>query len=135
MGDGEQCEGSVWEAAMHASHYRLGNLVAIIDRNGLEADGATDALTGLDDISMKYKAFGWNVIQINGHKVKEIVEAFDQLPLPSSDKPTAIIGKTVKGNGVSFMENKVDWHAGKISAEQLEQAMKEVSCKVVADNE
>ena len=135
MGDGEQCEGSVWEAAMHASHYRLGNLVAIIDRNGLEADGTTDALTGLADISKKYKSFGWNVIQINGHKVKEIVEAFDQLPLPSSDTPTAIIGKTVKGNGVSFMENNVDWQAGKISAEQLEQAIKDVSYKVVADNE
>ena len=114
---------------------KLGNLVAIIDRNGLEADGPTDELTGLTDLAKKYEAFGWNVIEINGHKIKEIVNAFDCLPEPTADVPTVIIGKTVKGNGVSFMEQNVGWHAGKMTQEQYEQAKKEVLEKVEADNE
>ncbi len=135
MGDGEQSEGSVWEAAMHAVHYKLGNLVAIVDRNGVQADGTTEELTGLCDIGKKYRAFEWNVVEINGHNIKEIVEAFDGLPEPSSDKPTVIIGKTVKGNGVSFMEGNVNWHAGKMNEEQYIQALREVAEKAVIDNE
>ncbi len=135
MGDGEQSEGSVWEAAMNAAHYKLGNLVAIVDRNGLEADGTTDELTALNDLSEKYRAFGWNVIEINGHKIREIANAFDILPEPSSSIPTVIIGKTVKGNGVSFMENNVNWHAGKINSEQYLLAVEEVKKKAALDNE
>ncbi len=135
MGDGEQSEGSVWEAAMNAAHYNLGNLVAIIDCNGVEADGTIEELTGLGDIASKYRAFGWNTIEINGHNIKEIVKAFNELPEPSSKIPTVIIGKTVKGNGVSFMENNVDWHAGKIDDTQLQQALIEVERKAVLDNE
>lgn len=129
MGDGEQGEGSVWEAAMHAAHYRLGNLVAIVDCNGLEADGPVAELTGLDDIGEKYRAFGWRVVDIDGHSIPEIKGAFDGLGAPESEKPTAIIAHTVKGNGVSFMENDVNWHAGRMTAEQYEQAMKEIQEK------
>lgn len=134
MGDGEQSEGSVWEAAMHATHYKLGNLVAIVDRNGVEADGTTDELTGLLDVAEKYRAFGWNVVEINGHRISEIVKAFDGLPEPNSKTPTVIVAKTVKGNGVSFMENNVNWHSGRISEGQLAQALKEVQEKMEIDN-
>lgn len=119
MGDGEQSEGSIWEAALNAVHYKLGNLVAIVDCNGLEADGTIDAVTGLGDIARKYRAFGWNVKEIDGNQVSEIKEAFDTLPEPMSDIPTVIIAHTVKGKGVSFMENQVRWHAGKITDQQL----------------
>lgn len=119
MGDGEQSEGSIWEAIINASHYRLGNLVAIVDFNGLEADGSINEVTGLGDIANKYRAFDWNVIEINGNNIYEIKEAFDSLPHPSSNRPTVIIAHTIKGKGVDFMENQVRWHAGKISDEQL----------------
>ena len=123
MGDGEQAEGSIWEAAMNAMHYRLGNLVAIVDYNKLEADGTLDEITGLGNIAEKYRAFGWNVIEINGNSVSEIKNCFDQLPLPTSNKPTAIIAHTIKGCGVKFMENEVRWHAGKVTDEQLESSV------------
>lgn len=126
MGDGEQSEGSIWEAVANAAHYQLGNLVAIVDDNGLEADGTIAAITGLGDIAAKYISFGWNVVEIPGNDVKAIKEAFDQLPLPKSEKPTCIIAHTTKGRGVSFMEGQPRWHAGKISDEQLEQAIEEL---------
>jgi transketolase len=119
MGDGEQSEGSIWEAAANAAHYRLGNLVAIVDLNGLEADGTIDAITGLADIAEKYRAFRWNVIEIDGNDIMQIKECFDKLPSPDSLIPTCIIAHTIKGKGVKFMENQVRWHAGKITDEQL----------------
>lgn len=119
MGDGEQAEGSIWEAAMNAVHYKLGNLVAIVDCNGLEADGAIDEITGLGCIADKYRAFGWNVVEINGNDIGQIKDAFDLLPDVNADRPTCIIAHTVKGKGVSFMENQPRWHAGKITDEQL----------------
>lgn len=119
MGDGEQSEGSIWEAVINASHYRLGNLVAIVDFNGLEADGAINQVTGLGDIANKYRAFDWNVIEIDGNSISDIKEAFDSLPQPDSEHPTVIIAHTIKGKGVDFMENQARWHAGKISDEQL----------------
>lgn len=126
MGDGEQSEGSIWEAAMNAAHYKLGNLVAIVDNNGLEADGVIDVITGLGDIAGKYRAFGWNVVEMDGNNVEEIKNVFDNLPVPDSDKPTCIVAHTIKGKGVSFMENQVRWHAGKITEEQLKQAVDEL---------
>ena len=119
MGDGEQAEGSIWEAAMNAVHYRLGNLVAIIDYNGLEADGFLDSITGIGNLSEKYKAFGWNVRDFDGHDISTIKKEFDLLPPASSNTPTVFICHTVKGKCVSFMENNPKWHAGKISPEQL----------------
>lgn len=135
MGDGELSEGSIWEAAMHAVHYKLGNLIAIVDRNGIQSDGSTEELTGLCDVAKKFNAFEWNVIEINGHNIREIKTTFDALPRPSSNKPTVIIGKTIKGNGVSFMENNVFWHAGKINETQYVQAMREITEKSVIENE
>jgi transketolase len=124
MGDGEQSEGSVWEAAMNAVRYKLGNLIVIVDNNGLEADGPVSVLTGLGNIGDKYRAFGWNVIDINGNNICEIVDAFNILPKADSDKPTCIVANTVKGKGVSFMENQVRWHAGKITPEQCEECIR-----------
>lgn len=126
MGDGEQSEGSVWEAAMNAAHYKLGNLVAMVDVNGLEADGRIDDVTGLGDIAEKYRACGWSVKEIDGNCIQEIKEAFDQLPPAASEVPTVLICHTVKGKGVSFMENQVRWHAGKITPDQYASAAAEV---------
>ena len=129
MGDGEQSEGSIWEAMINASHYRLGNLVAIVDCNGLEADGAINQVTGLGDIANKYRAFDWNVIEIDGNNVSEIKETFDSLPNPDSDQPTVIIANTIKGKGVEFMENQARWHAGKISDEQLRESIEKLQAE------
>ena len=123
MGDGEQSEGSIWEAAMNAVHCKLGNLVAIVDNNGLQADGYIDDLTGLGNIADKYRSFGWNVVEIDGNNIEEIKKAFDSLPSPDSDVPTCIIAHTVKGKGVDFMEDMQRWHAGKITDEQLKEAV------------
>lgn len=121
MGDGEQSEGSVWEAAMNAAHYKLGNLVSIIDCNGLEADGTIDEITALGDIAKKYRAFGWNVIELDGNNIAEIKAAFDGLPSADSEIPTVLVCHTVKGKGVPFMENQVRWHAGKITQKQYDE--------------
>lgn len=122
MGDGEQSEGSIWEAAMNAVHYKLGNLVAILDWNGLEADGTLEEVTALGNIAEKYRAFGWNVVELNGNDVSEIVKAFDNLPSVDSEIPTILICHTTKGKCVDFMENQVRWHAGKITQEQYDKA-------------
>lgn len=129
MGDGEQSEGSIWEAVINAVHYKLGNLIAIIDYNGLEADGTIDDITGLGNIADKYRCFAWNVIEIDGHDVSQIKECFDNLPPPDSERPTAIIAHTTKGQGVSFMENQVRWHAGKITDEQLDECVKSLTAQ------
>jgi len=126
MGDGEQSEGSIWEAALNASHYHLGNLIAIVDYNGLEADGRIHDITGLENIGEKYASFGWNVVEINGNDMKEIKSALDNLSSPTSDTPTCIVAHTVKGKGVPFMENQIRWHAGKISDLQLEESINQL---------
>ena len=123
MGDGEQSEGSVWEAAANAVHYQLGNLVAVVDYNGLEADGTINEVTGLGDIAEKYRTFGWNVIEIDGNDIRQVRDSFDSLPEADSKLPSVIIAHTVKGKGVPFMENQTRWHAGKISDEQLEESV------------
>ncbi len=123
MGDGEQSEGSIWEAALNAVKYNLGNLVAIVDFNGLEADGSIEDVTGLGDIAAKYRAFGWNVVEIDGNNISEIKRCFDQLPPVTSDVPTVIVAHTIKGCGVEYMQNEVRWHAGKITDEQLKESV------------
>lgn len=126
MGDGEQSEGSIWEAAMNAVHYKLGNLVAIVDFNKLEADGNIDDITALGDIAGKYRAFGWNVYEIDGHDIYTIKEHFDKLPPIESEIPTIFICYTIKGKGIRFMENNPKWHAGKITQEQYRECIKDL---------
>lgn len=123
MGDGEQSEGSIWEAALNAAHYKLGNLIGIVDCNGLEADGTLDEITALGNLAEKYRAFGWRTVEIDGNSVSEIKETFDSLPAAHSDTPTCLIAHTVKGKGVSFMENQLRWHAGKIDDDQLKSSI------------
>ena len=119
MGDGEQSEGSIWEAVANAVHCKLGNIVTILDCNGLEADGAIADITGLGNLADKYRAFGWNVIEIDGNDIAQIVKAFDELPNPDTETPTCIVAHTIKGKGVDFMEGQVQWHAGRINDEQM----------------
>ena len=125
MGDGEQQEGSIWEAVMAAPHFKLDNLCAIIDCNGLQIDGKVEDVLNINPIADKYKAFGWNVIEIDGHNIKEIDAAYAQAKIVKGI-PTVIVARTVKGKGVSFMENVYGWHGKAPNAEQLEQALKEI---------
>ena len=126
MGDGEQSEGSIWEAAINAVHYELGNLIGIIDCNGLSYDGSIEKITALGNIADKYRIFGWNVVEINGNNIAEIVDAFDHLPSVNFDKPTVLICHTIKGYGVEFMENNVKWHAGQLSKEKCDEAINQL---------
>ncbi|MBO9541201.1 transketolase [bacterium] len=128
LGDGECQEGQVWEAAMSAAHYKTGNLVAIVDRNGLQIDGPTEKVMALGDVAEKFRAFGWNVLEIDGHDFGQILEALDKAKAsPMVGQPTCIVAKTVKGKGVSYMENVVKWHGTAPSAEEAEIALKELS--------
>jgi transketolase len=126
LGDGELDEGMVWEAAMSAAHFKLGNLVAIVDRNGLSLDGPTEEIMGLEPLADKWRAFGWNVMEIDGHNMREIVEAFAALPPVTSPRPTCVIAKTVKGKGVSFMEGKAEWHYGGLDDERAAEVCAEL---------
>ncbi len=125
MGDGEQAEGSVWEAAMAGSHYRLGNLVGIIDRNYLQISGNTEEVMALDCLEGKWQSFGWNTISINGNDIEEICKTLDSIDY-SGYKPTAIIANTTKGKGVSFMENNPKWHHGVPKGEELATALSDL---------
>ena len=123
MGDGELNEGSVWEGFMAAAHYKLNNLIVIIDRNHLSYDGDTESIMGLDSLYEKMASFNWDVIQCDGHDVKALLEAFKDL---SGEKPHIIIADTIKGKGVSFIENRPEWHHHRLSKDEYELARKEV---------
>lgn len=125
MGDGECNEGSVWEAAMAASHFKLNNLIAIIDYNKMQSDGATRHIMDMQNFSSKWDSFGWVTHEVNGHDITELYGAFSQ-DVFSSDKPHVIIANTVKGKGISFMENNNEWHHNRLSASQFELAMMEL---------
>ena len=127
VGDGECGEGSIWEAAMYARQYKLGNLAVFVDRNGMSFDGPTEEYMALEPFADKWRAFGWNVVEINGHDMSAILDAIDALPAVDSDMPTVVIGRTVKGNGVSFMENNVAWHAGAVNTEDWQRAKQELT--------
>ena len=126
VGDGECQEGQIWEAAMTAAHYKLDNVVAILDNNGLQIDGAVRDIMNIEPIGEKWKAFGWEVIEIDGHDMPAILDAIDRAE-KTKDRPTMIWAHTVKGKGVSFMENKVKYHGVAPSAEELELAVTELS--------
>jgi transketolase len=124
MGDGEHGEGSIMEAAASAGHYKLNNLVAIIDRNQLQISGRTEDVCSVEDLEGKYRACGWNVVDCNGHDMNELLQVLQSAK--QSEKPTFVIAHTVKGKGVSFMENRAGWHHKLPSKEQLEQAFAEL---------
>ena len=127
LGDGELQEGMVWEAAMSAAHYGLDNLCAVVDHNGLQIDGKNDDVMRVNPIANKFAAFGWNVIAIDGHDMEQIVKAFaDAKDVKNSGRPTVIVAETVKGKGVSFMENQAGWHGKAPNDEQAAQAMSEL---------
>ncbi|AGF59270.1 MULTISPECIES: transketolase [Clostridium] len=125
LGDGELEEGQVWEASMSAAHYKLDNLTAFIDNNGLQIDGNIEDVMNPGPIDKKFEAFGWNVLTINGHDYDEIINAISKAK-EVKGKPTAIICNTIKGKGVSFMENQASWHGAAPSKEQCEQALQEI---------
>lgn len=125
LGDGELPEGSNWEAAMSASHYNLDNLCAIIDKNSLQITASTKDVMNSDPIDKKFESFGWSVLEADGNDVDALKTAFDQLPLEKG-KPSVIIAHTVKGKGVSYMENELNWHHGVPDKNQYEQAIAEL---------
>jgi transketolase len=122
MGDGEQQEGNIWESAMAAGHYHLDNLCGIVDKNDLQIDGWVREVMNIDPLAQKYEAFNWNVVEIDGHNMDQILEAFERARA-SEGRPTVIIAHTVKGKGVSFMENEAGWHGVAPNREQFEKAI------------
>lgn len=126
LGDGELQEGSVWEAAMAAAHYELDNLVAIVDLNGLQIDGPTCEVMGLGNVPEKFAAFGWTVITCDGHAVAELISAFERAKADKSG-PVVIVARTMKGRGVSFMENLCDWHGKAPNADEAARALAELA--------
>lgn len=131
LGDGETEEGNVWEAAMSAAKYKLDNLLAIVDWNGLQGGVTLEVMPSLEPYGEKWQAFGWHVIDIPGHDIAALLGAYAEARAVK-DKPTVIVARTVKGKGVSFMENRPEWHAQVLAGEQLEQARREVYGRIAA---
>lgn len=129
MGDGEQGEGSIYEAAMSASHYKLGNLVAVIDRNTLQISGKTETVMALEPMRERWEAFGWEVFDVKGNDMEDIVRTFDSFDY-ASEKPKLIISHTTKGNGISFMENGAKWHHGVPNEQQYKTAIEEIDERI-----
>ena len=125
LGDGECEEGMVWEALMAAAHYRLDNLTTFLDYNGLQIDGPITQVMNPEPLAEKFRAFGWETLEIDGHDYRQIMEALNRAR-QIKGKPTMIVAKTVKGKGVSFMENKVEWHGTAPNREQVQQALAEL---------
>ena len=130
MGDGEQGEGSIYEAAMSASHYHLDNLVAIIDRNRLQISGRTEDIMSIEPMRQRWEAFGWDVFESNGNDVEALMNVFSQMDY-TNKKPKLLIAHTTKGNGISYMENVAKWHHGVPTKEQYQQAMEEIDKRIV----
>lgn len=125
LGDGECDEGSVWEAAAAAAHYRLTNLIAIVDQNQLQYDGPTETVLDLSDLAAKWRAFGWEAVSVDGHDIDAVAAACDT----PRDRPLAVVAQTVKGKGVSFMENVPAWHHGVVTQKIYDQAMAELEAQ------
>lgn len=129
MGDGELGEGSVYEAAMSASHYKLDNLVAIIDRNKLQISGNTETVMSLEPLKLRWESLGWEVFETDGHDFEELTETFRKIP-SVQNKPHLVIANTIKGKGVSFLENKAKWHHGVPNKEQYDLAIAEINKRI-----
>lgn len=125
MGDGEQQEGQIWEAVMEAGHYKLDNLTGILDKNRLQIDGWVEEVMNIDPVVDKYRAFNWNVIEIDGHNMADVLRGFSEA-MAYKGKPTLIVAHTIKGKGVSFMENIAGWHGRSPSVEEMEKGLKEL---------
>ncbi len=125
MSDGEQDEGNTWEAVMFAAKYKLHNLTALMDRNNIQIDGFTEDIMPLESVRAKYEAFGWHVLEIDGHNIEEIIAAFDKAKA-IFEKPTLIIAHTIPGKGVDFMENKFQWHGKPPNGEEGKKALEEL---------
>lgn len=126
LGDGEIEEGQVWEAAMSSSKYKLDNLCVIVDNNNLQIDGTIEEVKGLKNIPQKFKSFGFEVIEIDGNNIEELINAFN-VAKQIKERPTAIIAKTIKGKGVSYMENKASWHGKAPNEEEYKKAIEELN--------
>ena len=126
-GDGELQEGQVWEAAMAASHHRLGNVVAVVDANGFSGGGPTSQAMNIEPIAARFHAFGWLTMEVDGHDVTALVDAFDELPAPASNTPVCVVARTRKGRGVAMMERSPQaWHLGLLSPAQRDEAIAEI---------
>lgn len=126
MGDGELNEGSVWEAVMAGAHHKLRNLTAVVDRNRIQMTGTTSDIMGLEPLADKWRAFGWAVHEVNGHCFNDLLTAFNATAGPDDDRPKVVIANTIKGKGISFMENRPEWHFKIPSPEQYEIALAEI---------
>ncbi|MBQ3406582.1 MAG: transketolase [Lachnospiraceae bacterium] len=131
IGDGEAQEGEIWEAANTAHKYKLDNLIAFIDVNNLQLDGTTDEVMPNGDLGEKFKAFGWDPIYLDGNDMEQVVAAIDKCYAEMNGNPKVLIGSTVKGKGVSFMENQCGWHGVAPNTEQYEQAMEELKAQMI----
>jgi len=125
VGDGEAQEGNIWEGAMLAAHHRLDNLTTILDRNVMQIDGTTEQIMALEPLAEKWRAFGWNVLEIDGHDMVQIISALE-LAKGTKGKPTMIVANTVKGKGISFMENELAYHGRALTKEEMERAREEL---------
>jgi transketolase len=125
LGDGECDEGQVWEAAMAAAHFKLDKLTAIVDHNGIQLDGWNKNIMNVEPLGQKWQSFGWNAIEIDGHDIAQVIEALEKAKKVTG-QPTVIIARTVKGKGVSFMENNPDFHGKAPNAEEMKIALKEL---------
>jgi transketolase len=130
LGDGECQEGSVWEAAMSAAHFRLDNLVAIVDRNGFQEDGPTEDIMALEPLADKWRSFGWQVVEVDGHDATGLSDVLHRLPFESG-KPSCVIARTEKGHGLTFTANTHTWHYGRFSQQQYQQALDELAGKPI----
>jgi len=130
VGDGECQEGEIWEAAQTANKYQLDNLIVFVDNNNLQLDGITDEVMPNIDLGKKFEAFGFETYEIDGNDMQQIVDTFDRIRMTKNGKPKCIFGHTVKGNGISYMENECGWHGVAPNKEQYEQAMKELDAQL-----
>lgn len=132
MGDGEMQEGQVWEAALFGAHHKLGNLIAIVDRNGYQLDGKVDDVMGIESLTDKWKAFGWETYQVDGHNLSDLTALLRLLKADKSrTKPACVIAKTIKGKGVSYMETEPGWHLGYLAPDDAARAIQEIMSKEI----
>lgn len=130
LGDGEMNEGQVWEAAMSASHFALGNLTVVVDLNGYSLDGPVSDVMGIEPIADKWEAFGWKTVEIDGHDVEAVAATFDALPPVDSEVPQCILARTMKGKGVPFMEGSPDWHLGYLGENDKRVAIEAIEARI-----